>query len=105
MDAVRRVAGVLDPGRHRRPRIRLGRVRIAMKRAQFDDILPLSPLQRGLLFHTEFDAGGADVYAIQVVTDLDGPLDVAALKAAAAALFRRHGALRACFRYRRSGDP
>ncbi|MFG2290982.1 amino acid adenylation domain-containing protein [Streptomyces sp. NPDC048595] len=69
------------------------------------DVLPLSPLQRGLLFQSEFDRHGMDAYTLQVVMDIDGPMDRTALRAAAAALVARHPSLRACFRERDAGDP
>ncbi|MFG2001069.1 amino acid adenylation domain-containing protein [Spirillospora sp. NPDC048911] len=74
------------------------------KQSQLEDILPLSPLQQGLFFHALHDSG-QDVYTAQVVFDLEGPLDVAALKAAAATLLRRHANLRAGFRQRKEGTP
>ncbi len=61
------------------------------------DVLPLSPLQEGLLFHASYDEDGVDVYNTQVVFDLRGPLDAAALKDAARALLDRHPNLRAAF--------
>ncbi|MFF8827750.1 amino acid adenylation domain-containing protein, partial [Streptomyces sp. NPDC015131] len=69
------------------------------------DVLPLSPLQRGLLFQAQFDRHGMDAYTLQVVMDLDGPLDRSALRAAVAALLDRHPGLRAAFRERDGGDP
>ncbi|MGW0389348.1 amino acid adenylation domain-containing protein [Streptomyces sp. NPDC003042] len=69
------------------------------------DVLPLSPLQRGLLFQAEFDRQGMDAYTLQVVMDIGGALDVAALRAAATALLDRNPALRARFRERSQGDP
>ncbi|MCC2274665.1 amino acid adenylation domain-containing protein [Streptomyces sp. ET3-23] len=69
------------------------------------DILPLSPLQRGLLFQAEFDRHGMDAYTLQVIMDVEGPLDKAALRAAVAALLERNASLRACFRDRDAGDP
>ncbi|WP_405806434.1 amino acid adenylation domain-containing protein [Streptomyces sp. NBC_00210] len=69
------------------------------------DVLPLTPLQEGLLFHAVYDRQQLDVYAVQLVLDLEGPLDRAALKAAAAGLLRRHANLRAGFRYRKNGQP
>ncbi|GAA2589782.1 amino acid adenylation domain-containing protein [Actinomadura fulvescens] len=74
------------------------------KQSQLEDILPLSPLQQGLFFHALHDSG-EDVYTAQVVFDLEGPLDVAALKTAAATLLRRHANLRAGFRQRKEGTP
>ncbi|XVQ08588.1 amino acid adenylation domain-containing protein [Spirillospora sp. CA-255316] len=74
------------------------------RKSQLEDILPLSPLQQGLFFHALHDAeAGGDVYTAQIVFDLRGPLDVAALRAAAAALLRRHANLRAGFRQRKEG--
>ncbi|MEU7482643.1 amino acid adenylation domain-containing protein, partial [Streptomyces sp. NPDC042319] len=69
------------------------------------DILPLSPLQRGLLFQAEFDRHGMDAYTLQVIMDVDGPLDRDALRDAVTALLDRNPGLRACFRERDPGDP
>src|SRR5437868_7438374 len=68
------------------------------------DILPLTPFQEGLVFHAGYDASEPDVYNVQFVFDLEGELDAAALHRAADALVRRHPALRAAFRRRRSGE-
>ncbi|WP_432185249.1 amino acid adenylation domain-containing protein [Streptomyces tendae] len=70
-----------------------------MSQSGLEDILPLSPLQEGMLFHSVYDATAPDVYAAQLVVDLEGPLDREALRAAAAGLLARHGNLRAGFRY------
>ncbi|MET7743782.1 non-ribosomal peptide synthase/polyketide synthase [Streptomyces sp. NPDC005385] len=71
------------------------------------EVLPLSPLQAGLLFHAAFDSGddGPDVYTVQVSQDLEGPLDTDRLRRAGQALLDRHGNLRAGFRYLSSGRP
>ena len=42
---------------------------------QIEDILPLSPLQEGLLFHALYDAQAPDVYTVQLELGLEGPLD------------------------------
>ena len=70
------------------------------------EVLPLSPLQQGLLFLSEFDREGTDVYTLQLVVDFEGmsDADAAGLRAAAAALLDRHPNLKACFRHRRSGE-
>lgn len=68
-----------------------------MNRGDLEDILPLSPLQQGFFFHALFDSGDSDVYTAQFVLDLEGPLDVAALRTAAGTLLRRHANLRAAF--------
>ncbi|WP_236008804.1 amino acid adenylation domain-containing protein [Actinomadura physcomitrii] len=75
-----------------------------MSKSQLEDILPLSPLQQGLFFHALYGSGH-DVYTAQIVFDLRGPLDVDALRAAAATLLRRHANLRAGFRQRKEGSP
>ncbi len=62
---------------------------------ELEDVLPLSPLQEGLLFHTLYDDIGPDVYTVQIVLELEGPLDSSRLRAAAEALVGRHANLRA----------
>src|SRR5271156_2455633 len=66
---------------------------------RIEDVLPLSPLQEGLLFHALFDAQGPDIYVTQLMLSLDGPLDGEVLRAAAEALVQRHASLRAAFRH------
>ncbi|MFC7617379.1 amino acid adenylation domain-containing protein [Actinokineospora soli] len=69
------------------------------------DVLPLSPLQEGLLFHSLYNQQGVDVYTVQLLFDLDGPLDADALRDAARGLLRRHPNLRAAFRYEKLSKP
>ena len=64
---------------------------------KLEDVLPLSPLQEGLLFHALYDTQGPDLYTVQVVLGLEGPLDSDALRVAAEALLERHANLRASF--------
>ncbi|MFE9822214.1 amino acid adenylation domain-containing protein [Streptomyces sp. NPDC005791] len=61
------------------------------------DVLPLSPLQEGLFFHSLYHRDGTDVYVTQLVLDLTGPLDAAALRRSAEALLLRHPHLGAAF--------
>ncbi|GKQ38415.1 hypothetical protein ALMP_49470 [Streptomyces sp. A012304] len=68
------------------------------------DVLPLSPLQEGLLFHGLYDERGSDIYTTLFAFDLRGPLEPAGLREAAAALLRRHDNLRAAFRPGASGQ-
>ncbi|MCP2170472.1 condensation domain-containing protein, partial [Goodfellowiella coeruleoviolacea] len=77
-----------------------------MSRSQrtIEDILPLSPLQEGLVFHSVQAGDGPDIYQVQLVFDLAGPLDAAALRTAMGALLTRHANLRVGFRQRRSGE-
>ena len=71
------------------------------------DVLPLTPLQEGLLFHAlyEHERDAPDVYVVQLVFELEGPVDAGRLRAAAQALLDRHPNLRAAFRRRRGGQP
>ncbi|MEU1150727.1 amino acid adenylation domain-containing protein [Streptomyces sp. NPDC005863] len=68
---------------------RIGRIgRIA-------DVLPATPLQVGLSFHTLVrDDRDADVYVVQAVTTLVGDLEPGRMAEAARELLRRHPALR-----------
>ncbi|MFJ7590596.1 amino acid adenylation domain-containing protein [Streptomyces sp. NPDC097617] len=61
------------------------------------DVLPLSPLQEGLFFHSAFDTGAMDAYTGQLVLTLEGPLDEDTLRTACDRLLRRHPALRSAF--------
>ncbi|MFB9431804.1 amino acid adenylation domain-containing protein [Streptoalloteichus tenebrarius] len=71
-----------------------------------DDVLPLTPLQEGLLFHSLLrDDETPDVYAVQVVFTLHGPVDGARLRAAGQALVDRHPTLRACYPQTADGQP
>ncbi|NEE22263.1 non-ribosomal peptide synthetase, partial [Streptomyces sp. SID7499] len=79
-----------------------------VKQSRIEDLLPLSPLQEGLLFHAQYaedDEDALDVYSVQIAVDLDGPLDLERLRSAAAALLRRHANLRVGFRRRKNGEP
>ncbi|GGK73152.1 amino acid adenylation domain-containing protein [Mangrovihabitans endophyticus] len=76
-----------------------------MNQFGLQDILPLSPLQEGILFHHVYDTTAPDIYAVQIVVDLAGALDAAALRAAANGLLRRHANLRAGFRYEGISRP
>jgi amino acid adenylation domain-containing protein/non-ribosomal peptide synthase protein (TIGR01720 family) len=64
-----------------------------------EDILPLSPLQEGFVFHALYDDAAPDFYTVQIAVAFDGPLDVPRLRAAAEALLRRHANLRAAIHH------
>lgn len=69
------------------------------------EILPLSPLQKGLLFHMLLDTRGSDAYQVQQVYQLEGELDVARLKQAIGQLLARHPHLCAGFEYEEVDTP
>ncbi|MFJ2816071.1 amino acid adenylation domain-containing protein [Streptomyces sp. NPDC087294] len=66
-------------------------------RSELSDVLPLSPLQEGLFFHSRYHQDGPDVYVTQLVLDLTGPLDTAVLRRSAETLLTRHPHLGAAF--------
>jgi hypothetical protein len=70
-----------------------------------EDILPLTPLQQGFLFHALYDSQGLDVYNGQIVLGLEGALDEEVLEAAAVAMLRRQANLRAAFRHEGLSQP
>src|SRR5689334_15355243 len=76
-----------------------------VNRPNVEDVLPLTPLQQGLLFHAELSEGEEDVYTVQLEVALEGPLRADHLWAAADALLERHPILRVAFRRRPNGDP
>ncbi len=91
-----------------RPLISLSQAEIARlesRHPQFEDILPLSPLQEGLLFHALYDVQGPDVYTVQLLLGLDGPLHADDLKAAVQSLLARHASLRAGFQHENLSRP
>ena len=71
--------------------------RLERRYGEVEDVLPLSPLQEGLLFHALYDRRGPDVYTVQLELELSGPLDAAVLQASMAAVVERHASLRAGF--------
>ena len=74
-------------------------------RPAVEDVLPLSPMQEGMVFHALYDAQGHDVYTGQMTLRLEGPVDGLFMSVAVAKLLARHANLRAAFRTQRSGRP
>ncbi|ETT24665.1 peptide synthetase [Rhodococcus aetherivorans] len=71
-----------------------------------DDVVPLTPLQRGMFFLAGLDDGtGTDVYSMQTVLDLRGDLDRDTLRRSVVALLDRNATLRTGFRTTAAGDP
>ncbi|WP_165827686.1 non-ribosomal peptide synthetase [Mycolicibacterium sp. GF69] len=65
--------------------------------AQIEDVLALSPLQEGLFALHRLAEDDVDLYSMQFIVDIDGPVDVALLRCSAQALLDRHSNLRAAF--------
>ncbi|MGW2277178.1 amino acid adenylation domain-containing protein [Streptomyces sp. NPDC001770] len=72
---------------------------------QLEDVLPLTPLQAGMLFHALYDSHAVDVYTAQFVFDLEGTPDTSALRAAVGGLLRRHANLRVGFLHEDLPEP
>ena len=70
-----------------------------------EDILPLSPVQEGMLFHAFYDAAGPDIYNVQIGLSLDGPVDEESLQDGAKALLGRYPNLRSAFKHEGLGRP
>ncbi|MFC4377611.1 amino acid adenylation domain-containing protein [Nocardia halotolerans] len=68
------------------------------------ELLPLSPLQEGLLFHAIRD-GYDDVYTLSARVDLHGPLDGPRLSAAFDTVVGRHPTMAAAFHYAGLDQP
>ena len=64
---------------------------------QIADVLPLTPLQQGLLFHAAVAHSGDDIYAVQLDVGLSGPVDPDRMHAAVQAVVARHPNLAALF--------
>ncbi len=69
------------------------------------DIWPLTPVQSGILFHAMLAGGSFDVYHMQLVMHLSGPVDPERMRAAGQALLARYPNLRAAFVTGADGDP
>ncbi|MFF4169350.1 amino acid adenylation domain-containing protein [Streptomyces sp. NPDC001744] len=72
---------------------------------QLEDVLPLTPLQAGMLFHALYDSDAVDVYTAQFVFELEGHVDATALRAAVGTLLRRHANLRVGFLHEDLDEP
>ncbi|ORW09559.1 non-ribosomal peptide synthetase [Mycobacterium kyorinense] len=64
---------------------------------QIEDVLALTPLQEGLFALHRLAEDSVDLYSMQFVVDIDGPVDVELLRRSAQAMLDRHPNLRAAF--------
>ena len=82
--------------------------RLQNKHGKLDDILPLSTVQEGLLFHSvyaTYEANALDIYNVQLVLTLEGDVDEEALQSAIRTVLRRHANLRAGFEHEGVSHP
>jgi amino acid adenylation domain-containing protein/non-ribosomal peptide synthase protein (TIGR01720 family) len=70
-----------------------------------EDVLPLSPLQHGMLFHALYDESADDVYTAQFVLGLNGDIDADRLHKAAQVLLDRHANLRVALVHEDVDEP
>ncbi|WP_156657485.1 non-ribosomal peptide synthetase, partial [Mycobacterium kyorinense] len=95
---VRRGGGGLTPSDITPARLDQQQLDELQRHCPIADVLPLTPLQQGLLFHTSVAQGpGDDVYAMQLDLVLSGPLDRQRLHDAVQAIVTRHPHLTARF--------
>ena len=69
-----------------------------------EDLYPLTPLQKGMLFHTLLAPESA-VYVSQLTCTLPADLDPGRFRQAWETLVRRHGALRTAFLWEGLDEP
>ena len=103
---VRRGGGGLTPSDIAPARLSQQQIDELCRQYRVADVLPLTPLQQGLLFHASAaHASGDDVYAVQLDITLTGPLDLHRLRDAVRTVMNRHPnlAARFCDRVRRAG--
>ncbi|OHU21387.1 non-ribosomal peptide synthetase [Mycobacteroides franklinii] len=95
---VRRGGGGLTPSDIVPARLSQQQIDGLQSRFPVADVLPLTPLQQGLLFHAGIaNSSGDDVYAVQFDIALSGTLDVDRLRDAVQAVVARHPHLAARF--------
>ncbi|MBU8838445.1 non-ribosomal peptide synthetase [Mycolicibacterium goodii] len=68
------------------------------------DILPLTPAQQGIYFHSTFSRN-RDPYVVQQIVDITGPLDTERFRRATESVVARHRALSAVFTTLSDGTP
>ncbi len=94
---VRRGGGGLTPSDIAPARLSQQQIDELHQHYEIADILPLTPLQQGLLFHANSTQASDDVYAVQLDIALSGPLDQHRLRDAVYTVIHRHPHLAARF--------
>ena len=94
---VRRGGGGLTPSDIAPARLSQQQIDELCRQYELADILPLTPLQQGLLFHANPAHGSDDAYAVQLDITLNGRLDPHRLRDAVRTVVTRHPHLAARF--------
>ncbi|WP_156744503.1 non-ribosomal peptide synthetase, partial [Mycobacterium sp. E740] len=94
---VRAGGGGLTPSDLAPARLSQQQVDELQQRYRVADVLPLTPLQQGLLFHAGSAESSDDLYAVQLDITVTGALDPQRLRAAVQAVVDRHPHLAARF--------
>jgi amino acid adenylation domain-containing protein/thioester reductase-like protein/non-ribosomal peptide synthase protein (TIGR01720 family) len=94
---VRRGGGGLTPSDIAPARLSQQQIDELQQQYRIADVLPLTPLQQGLLFHASTAQGNDDVYAVQLAFTVTGPLDPHGLRDAVRTVVNRHPNLAARF--------
>ena len=87
---VERGGGGLTPSDITPARLNQHQIDELQRQYRIADILPLTPLQQGLLFHASAAQGNDDVYAVQLDFTVTGPLDADRLRDAVHTVVTRH---------------
>ena len=94
---VRAGGGGLTPSDIAPARVNQQHLDELQQHGEIADVLPLTPLQQGLLFHASTAQGSDDVYAVQLDITITGPLDPYRLREAVHTVVTRHPNLAARF--------
>ncbi|WP_253870404.1 non-ribosomal peptide synthase/polyketide synthase, partial [Mycobacterium sp. 1164966.3] len=95
---VRRGGGGLTPSDIAPARLSQPEIDELCRQYRIADVLPLTPVQQGLLFHASAAQGGTDdIYAVQSAITVTGPLDPNRLRDAVQTVISRHPNLAARF--------
>jgi non-ribosomal peptide synthase protein (TIGR01720 family) len=94
---VRRGGGGLTPADIAPARLGQQQIDELQRQHRITDVLPLTPLQQGLLFHARTAQGSDDVYAVQLEFTVTGALDPHRLRDAVHTVVNRHPNLAARF--------
>ena len=94
---VRDGGGGLTPSDVASARLNQRQIDELARQYQIADVLPLTALQQGLLFHANTARGDDDLYAVQLEIGVTGPLDADRLRDAVQTVIARHPNLVARF--------